>query len=85
MSSAIGIGVSSNEEKHKDGSIGDIIWSETPGYQNHFNGMNGIVRVETSPQSKRVVQGENWNLSPISSQIYNDRKAHEFKMMALRH
>ena len=49
MSSNIGIGVSSNEEKAKDGSLGDIIWSETPGYQNHFNGMNGIVRVETSP------------------------------------
>lgn len=32
VSSAIGVGVSSLEEKQKDGSSGDINWSETPGY-----------------------------------------------------
>lgn len=70
MSSAAGISsnnlIHNNNLRHhlNDGGSSEIIWSEQPGYQNHFG---GIVRLETSPQSKKVSQGDNWNLSPISS------------------
>ena len=39
-------------------------------------------RVETSPQSKKVCHGD-WNLSPISSQIYGPEKAEQIRLMAL--
>lgn len=44
----------------------DIALSESNVYQR----FGGMVRQETSPQSKKVSHGENWNLSPISSQLY---------------
>lgn len=71
-----------NHRAAKDGSSGEINWSDnTAGQLHHFN---GIVRVETSPQSKKVSHRDNWNLSPISSQVYNDAKAAELRAMAMR-
>ena len=82
------IGLSSHDEvlqKIRGGvksSESEINFSETGNYPNHHFG--GIVRVETSPQSKRVSQGDNWNLSPISSQVYNDSITDRLRMMSLR-
>ena len=41
------------------------------------------MRTETSPHSKKVIN-ENWNLSPISSQIYNENRAAELRLLAMR-
>ena len=71
-----GPGASSNSfpARQAGRSQSDLNWSEAVGYQNFGNGQ---VRGDVSPQSK------NWNLSPISSQIYNDQKAAELRLMAL--
>ena len=48
--------------------------------EQNFAGMGE--RIETSPQSKKVSQND-WNLSPISSQIYGPEKAEQIRLMAL--